>query len=192
MIGVCNCIIFTIDKSVFVSSSFAFLNFFSSYSSLFSARITLTPVRFSLVNKLILSIIFWNNTNFGITSPIITIEKTKSTTIANPIIHVISGATTNACITAPTAINGARINIDKHITIVCCTCETSLVVLVTSEAVENCSVSEIEKDNTLANKSFFISRLIAALTFAEKYEAINVPSADTTVTPNILIPICQM
>ena len=53
-------------NAVFVRSSFASLNLFSSCFSLLKALITLTPIKFSLITRLILSIFFCILVKIGI------------------------------------------------------------------------------------------------------------------------------
>ena len=133
--GFCSSIILSMNIKSFVSTSFVFTNFFFSSASLLNARITLSPVKFSRVSRVILSTSSWNTLNFGITSDIISTTEPSIAAAPTQIIHPISGAVCIAIITEIIQNSGALTIIASIIIITFCTWFTSLVVRVISDAV---------------------------------------------------------
>ena len=119
--GFCNSKILSININKLVNLSLVLTNFFFSIFSLSNARTTLSPVRFSRVIKVILSIKFWNNLNFGITSDIIIIAVPTTAIAPIQIIHDMSGAVCTAIMIEIIKKSGDLSIIDKSIIVTICT-----------------------------------------------------------------------
>ena len=158
IIGLVIFIIFSTNIISLVNSVLVSSNFFFSKVSLLNARITLRPVRFSRVNSVILSTIFWNILNFGITNTMIMVIVVAIAAAPTAIIQLISGAVWIAIINEITHDIGAISISDSIIIIVCCIWFTSLVVRLISDAVLKSFRSSLFRPSTLLKISALKSR----------------------------------
>ena len=100
---------------------------------------------------------FCSTLNLGSTMKNIMTIMTTMTSSATPTVHDSETLVFSALMMAPMPIIGAKHASLRVSTVVCCTICTSLVDLVISDAVENCSSSAAENDVTFSKSDFLIS-----------------------------------
>ena len=147
--GIINVIVRFVKSIADVRSLLALSKRSSSYFSRLKARITGRPVSISLATRFSLSTSFCISLNLGIAIFIRISTTARITITARAIIHAIPVPVVSTINTPPMPRIGAYITILSSITITICICCISFVLLVIRLAVENLSISALEKLTTL-------------------------------------------